>query len=149
MPPRSKIVNEDEVLRWFEEDRPYRWMVEQYLTKYHIETTERLWSSFRMRRGLKARYVQNDDLMPWGVRREHVHANLAFLLRTEARRRAGKDLRPAHLREVTSFVARLEREGLVVDYNPDHGFYLVPRKPDDNDIARKPQATTKRQARPR
>lgn len=45
-----KIVDEQEVVQWLEEDRAYSWMVSAYLAKYDVETTVSTWGSFR--RGL-------------------------------------------------------------------------------------------------
>lgn len=149
MAAQTKIVNEQEVLRWFAENRSYRWMVEQYRSKYGIETNPSMWGNFRHRRGLDRRTTQNDELIPWRLNDEHRFAYPALMLRVEGRRREGKQIRREDLGRVTSFVQNLRDNNLVVAYDPDteEGFSLVPREPGDVDIIRRPtQATGKRRA---
>jgi hypothetical protein len=146
---RTKIVNEQEVLGWFAEGRSYRWMVEEYHRKYGVDTNPSMWGNFRRRRGLDRRNAQNDDLMPWKLRDEHRFAYPALMLRLEARRREGKDIRPVDLGRLTSWLRRLEEERAVVAYDPDdaEGFSYVDREPHDVDIIRRPtSATGKRHA---
>jgi hypothetical protein len=143
--PASKIVNEQEVLRWFEEGRSYQWMVEEYKRKYNIETVPSLWGNFRRRRGLERRTLRDDELLPWHLKDEHRWLFPAQMLRAEARRRAGKELRPEEEKRVNNFVNRLKREGLVVHYDRDtkEGFFYVPaREGVDTDLIRKPAKKT-------
>lgn len=43
----TKIVDVAEAARWLAEGRTYQWMVEQYRTKYGIETTVSMWGDLR------------------------------------------------------------------------------------------------------
>ncbi|ROT25863.1 hypothetical protein [Micromonospora sp. HM5-17] len=143
--PASKIVNEQEVLRWFEEGRSYQWMVAEYKRKYDIDTVPSMWGNFRRRRGLQRRTHRDDDLLPWGMKDEHRWLFPAQMLRAEARRRAGKQLRPHDEKRLANFVDRLRRDGLVVHYDPDtkEGFFYVPaREGIDTDLIRKPDRKT-------
>jgi hypothetical protein len=145
---RSKIVDRAEVLRWFEEGRPYPWMVAEYLRKYNIKTTVSMWSEFRSRNGLDRRNVQDHELMPWRLNPEHQMSYVAVMLRAEARRRAGAELAGDYLSRVTSWVSGLRERGVVIDYDPVDGFREVPRCDDDVDIIRAPRRSTgKRRAR--
>jgi hypothetical protein len=149
--PARKIVDEQEVIRWFEEGRTYEWMSQQYLERYGIETVPSLWSNFRRRRGLARRIVRDDQLIPWAVREEHRYAYFLQMLRLEARHRAGEPVREADKIRWQNFIARLHEEGLVVHYDPDteRGFFLIPREAGDTDIVRRPLAamsTTRRHA---
>lgn len=147
--PRTKIVNEQEVVRWFEEGKTYQWMVDEYRRKYHIETTLSMWGNFRRSRGLHRRIVRNDDLIPWAVDRRHRWSYPLQMLRVEARRRAGRKLREADRTRLASFVDYLNREGLVIHYDPstEDGFVYVPRQRGDQDIIRRPRRkTTRRRA---
>lgn len=143
--PASKIVNEQEVLRWFEEGRSYQWMVEEYRRKYGINTVPSLWGNFRRRRGLARRTHRDDDLLPWHLKDEHRWLFPAQMLRAEARRRAGKKLRPEDERRLDNFIARLKRDGLVVHYDRDteEGFFYVPARDGiDTDLIYKPARKT-------
>lgn len=140
----SKIVNEQEVIRWFEEGRTYAWMVDTYRTKYNIETVPSLWGNFRRRRGLHRRITRNDDLMPWHVKEEHRWAYPAAMLRVEARRRDGRELREQDESRLRSWLKMLADENVVVHYDPDtsEGFFYVPRDEADRDIIRQPRTKT-------
>ena len=69
--PKSKIVDESEVMRWFAEGRTYAEMSRIYLEKYHVQTVSSLWGNFRRRKGLDRRINRDDELIPWAVSREH------------------------------------------------------------------------------
>ena len=145
---RSKIVDRAEVLRWFEEDRSYPWMVEEYRRKYNVETTISMWSEFRSRNGLDRRNVQDDALLPWRLEPEHQMSYIAVMLRSEARRRAGAELAGDYLPRVLSWVNGLQERGKVVNYTAARGFFEVDRRDGDTDIIRAPGARTgKRRAR--
>lgn len=145
--PASKIVNEQEVLQWFKEKRSYQWMIEKYREKYGIETVPSMWGNFRRRKGLDRRTERDDKLIPWHLKDEHRWQFPAQMLRAEGRKRVGKELTPDIARRLEGFLRRLEREGLVVHYDPDtkEGFFYVPRRPGiDNDLIREVPPTTPR-----
>ncbi|MEV5149978.1 hypothetical protein AB0L14_37905 [Streptomyces sp. NPDC052727] len=139
MPPR-KIVDEQEVIRWFEEGRTYTWMQETYREKYGIETTIPMWSAFRRRRGLDRRHLRAADLLPWRMKDEHRHLYPAIMLRAEARQRAGRELNERDQARLTAWRRWLDEEKLVVHYDADtaDGFFYVPREEQDTDIIREP-----------
>lgn len=140
--PGRKIQDEQEVIRWFEEGQTYEWMCEEYRRKYDIETVPSLWGNFRRRRGLQRRAVRDDELIPWAVKEEHRWAYPLQMLRLEARARAGQPVREADATRHANFVAMLEDEGLVVDYDPEspQGFSYVKRETQDTDIVRRPRS---------
>jgi hypothetical protein len=149
---KTKIVNLHEVLRWFSEGRTYRWMVEQYKTKYDVETTISMWGNLRRNYGLDRRTTQNDELLPWKLREEDRFAYPALMLRLEARRREGKEaeLRSVDRSRLASWLKGLQERGVVIGYDSDghDGFCELPRSPSDKDIIRRPvTATGKRRAR--
>lgn len=143
----KKIVDEDEVLTWFAEGRTYAWMQQTYRDKYGIETGLAMWGNYRRRRGLERRIERNDDLIPWAVAKEHRWAYPVMMLRAAARQRAGLPSTPVILTRLASWLNRMERDGLVVDYDPAKGFSYVLKQPGD-DLIRKPKAktTTRRKA---
>lgn len=138
----KKIVNENEVVRWFEEGKTYAWMVEEYRRKYNIDTVPSLWGNFRRRRGLARRITRNDELVPWNVKEEHRWAYPLVMLRVEARRRDGRELRDVDSSRLTSWLEWMEAESLVVHYDPDtaDGFFYIPRGEQDTDLVRQPEA---------
>jgi hypothetical protein len=142
--PASKIVNESEVVHWFEEGRTYAWMVEEYKRKYNIDTVPSLWGNFRRRRGLARRITRNDELIPWFVRAEHRQGYPVQMLRSEARRREGKELRPIEAQRLEGWLRGLERDNVVVHYDPDteQGWWYIPREAQDFDIIRYPKRKT-------
>ncbi|GIF02240.1 hypothetical protein Ari01nite_97040 [Paractinoplanes rishiriensis] len=141
-------MDQQEVLRWFDEGRKYKWMVEQYRER-GIETTEGMWSEFRNRHGLQRRNVQDDSLIPWRVQMRHRLEYPAVMLRLEARRRHGGKIRREDLGRLTSWLKRLDEAKVVIAYDPDteRGFAEVPREPGDVDIVRAPSGEAARQKR--
>lgn len=144
--PATKIQDETEVRRWFDEGRTYDWMSEQYLSKYNIEMHPSSWANFRRRRGLEPRITRDDDLIPWQVEAEHRHAWPIMMLRREARRRSGKQLTEQSERELDAWLHGLQENNAVVHYEPktEQGWFYVPRRKGiDNDIIRRPNRRTK------
>ena len=140
----SKIVDEQEVLRWFEEGKPYNWMVDEYLRKYNIETVPSLWGNFRSRRGLPRRIARDDVLIPWAVNLEHRQLYPLAMLRLEGRRRDNFELREADSSRLDSWLESLAANSAVVHYDPDteQGFFYVPREEGDSDLIREPVKKT-------
>lgn len=145
MPAPSKIVDEAEAIRWYEEGRTFQWMVDEYRRKYNVETTTSMWSNWRNRRGLEHRYVRDDELVPWSVLPEHKASYALAMLRVEAQRRAGIEMDPDKAKRLESWLTQLDEAGAVVYYDPetDEGFHYVERAKDDTDIIRKPSRHTK------
>ncbi|MEU7905900.1 hypothetical protein [Actinoplanes sp. NPDC049118] len=151
MVAKTKIVNMEEVKTWMDEGRTYQWMVDEYLRKYDIQTNPSMWGNVRRRLALDRRTTQNDALIPWRLNEEHRGEYAVHLLRMEARRREGKELRPQDLAALTKWLEWLDHENLVLHYDPEtkEGLFYIPREARDTDIIRAPQrATGKRQATP-
>ncbi|EYR62242.1 hypothetical protein N866_10390 [Actinotalea ferrariae CF5-4] len=146
-----KIQDEQEIVRWHEAGWTYRQMADEYLRKYQLTMSLSTFSNFVTRRGLARRIARDDALIPWHVREEHRWAYPLVLLRMEARRRAGAELRPLDAKRLASFLERLAGQDLVVAYDPESedGFSYVPRRQGrDLDLIREPgYATTVRPAR--
>lgn len=144
--PASKIVDAEEVLRWFKEGLTYEEMSRRYLEKYKIETSPTLWANFRRRRGLPRRVARDSHLIPWEVREEHRWHRYLTALRHEARRRDGLPLREDDARRLDEFLVMLQENQAVVAYVPEsvEGFHLVYREKGDMDIIRRPKAQVSR-----
>lgn len=147
MAPPTKIQDEAEVRRWFEEGRTYRWMVEEYDRKYGMKVSATMFSSFRARAGIPRRIPRNDNLIPWEVAEEHRFAYPLAMLRVESRRRGGFEVRAVDEERLAAFKRTLYADDLVVHYDPDteQGWWLVPRRPGvDKDLIRQPARKTTR-----
>ncbi|WP_326569929.1 hypothetical protein OIE69_42835 [Actinacidiphila glaucinigra] len=142
--PKRKIVDEGEVIRWFEDGWSYQDMIDEYRRKYGIDTVSSMWGNFRHRRGLDRRIARDDELIPWAVKREHRQLYPVIMLRVEARRRAGLALDEDRAKRLESWRVMLEEQDAVVHYDPDtaNGFSYIPREPGDIDIIRKPPMKT-------
>lgn len=143
--PARKIVDEGEVIRWFEEGRTYAWMAEQYREKYNIDTVPSMWGNFRRRHGLDRRLERNDDLIPWAVEKQHRWAYPLMMLRTEGRRRAGLPIADSMTGRLDRWLAQMETDNTVVHYDPEteEGFFYVKRRPkSDPDLIRTPPRKT-------
>lgn len=143
----KKIVDEAEVIRWFEEGKTYQWMIDEYKRKYGIDTVSSMWGNFRRRRGLDRRITRDDDLIPWFVKPEHRWLYPLAMLRIEARRRDDKKLPELEETRLKAWKEMLEQEQAVVHYDPDteEGFFYVPRQEGDDDLIHQPKKkTTKR-----
>ncbi|GAA2426677.1 hypothetical protein [Streptomyces macrosporus] len=142
--PKRKIVDEGEVIRWFEEGWTYQEMTDEYKRKYNIDTVLSLWGNFRQRKGLDRRIARDDDLIPWAMKREHRQLYPVMMLRLEARRRAGMAIDEDERKRLDSWKRKLAEENVVVHYDPDteDGFAYVRREPTDGDLIRRPARKT-------
>lgn len=147
----SKIQDEREVLRWFEERKTYQQMVDLYLEKYNIKTSITMWANFRRRRGLDRRTAWDHELIPWAIKFEHRYSYPILMLRKEARRRAGLTIPVGAEHEVDAWIAGMAARGTVLHYDPDSekGWAYVPRRDGiDKDLISEPARRTGK-ARPR
>lgn len=143
--PASKIQDKAEVIRWFEEERTYDWMVQKYKEKYGIDTVPSMWGNFRRRNQLDRRLVRDDDLIPWEIQDQHRWRNAVTMLRAVARQRAGMELSERDAERLPGWLRTREETDTVVHYEPEteRGFYYVKRRPGiDNDLIREPERKT-------
>lgn len=94
--------------------------------------------------GLPPLREQHLELLPWKMKPNHNSGFPAQMLRLESRHRRGETLSKDDEGKRARFVRRLEREGIVVDYNPANpeyheGWAYVERRPGiDVDLIRDP-----------
>lgn len=142
---RSKIQDQGEVLRWFEEGRTYEWMKAEYLRKYDPEVSRSTFAMFGQRMGLDRRIARDKTLIPWTVEREHRHTHDVIMLRYEARRREGRPITPSAARDLEAWLRGLSARNQVIDYCPVQGFRKMARRPGlDLDLVRVPDRVIKR-----
>lgn len=146
---KKKIQDEQEVIRWFEEGKTYRWMIDEYKRKYNIETVPSMWGNFRRRRGLDRRITRDDDLIPWFVKEEHRWLYPLAMLRLEARLRDGRKLSDPDKARLDSWKEMLTEQDAVVHYDLDteEGFFYVPRQAGDDDLIHRPKHKTTQRKR--
>ncbi|NEA50465.1 hypothetical protein G3I35_30400 [Streptomyces sp. SID10815] len=143
MPARSKVQDTAEAVRWLREGKSYAWMVETYLEKYNIQTTTSMWATFRHRQGLDLKITRDSDLIPWTVAEKHRWKYPLTMLRYEARKRAGHELKADQQERLDNWKAALAEGDRVVHYDPETeaGFFLIPRGDGDTDLIHQPKAT--------
>ncbi|MFE3589391.1 hypothetical protein ACFXOY_17940 [Streptomyces niveus] len=140
----KKIVDDQEVIRWFREGKTYEWMINEYKRKYNIDTVQSMWGNFRRRKGLDRRIARDDELIPWVVKEEHRWLYPVTMLRAEARRRQGFKVTESDMARLNSWKEMLAEEDAVVHYDPDteDGFFYVPRQAGDDDLIHQPEEET-------
>jgi hypothetical protein len=149
----DKLQNADEFAQWYREGRTYQWIIDKYLEKYDIKISSGTISNWRVRLDLTdtRRITRNRDLIPWAVKREHRHLLPAEMLRMEARRREGREMREGMVERLDEWLEWLNETNAVVHYDPDTepGWWYVPRERRDKDIIRRPPRATATKVRGR
>jgi len=94
-------------------------------------------SAFK-RAGLAEPLKKYPELVPWVLKHEHENDYVVQMLRLLARRRRGMKLSEIQDKRLDGFLRKLEREDIVVMYDPDSkdGFYAARRVPEDEDVIR-------------
>jgi len=142
----SKLVDRDEFIRWYNDGKTYKWIIEKYLEKYDLEIGNGTISNWRSQLELEKRAVRDVSLIPWAVNREHRYHHTLHMLRTVGRLRAGEPTPEARRKKAKAWLRNLEEQDAVVHYDPDteEGWWLVPRRHGiDTDIIRKPDRVTR------
>lgn len=130
MPAATKVQDSPEALGWLCEGRTYQWIVDEYIRKYGVQTTVSMWAVIRRKHGLSRRIVRDKRLIPWEIGAEHRHSHAIAMLRAEARRRAGMPLSSKVAANLSAWLDRIEREGVVVHYDraTTKGWHYVTRR---------------------
>lgn len=139
---RIRVESEDEVVRWYNDGRTFRWMTEEHERKYGRKPSVAAFQSVIRRRGLPPRSLRENPLIPWRVRREHQRKWTHTQLRNENRRRNGLHVNSSALTDLERWKIALDKAGAVVDYRRDteEGYFLVPRRDGlDKDLIREPE----------
>jgi len=140
MAQQSKIVDWAEVRTWLEEGRTYQWMQEQYLEKYNLPVSRTTFMNARVRLGLPSRQSESQKvIIPWQVRQEHHNKGWYLHLHAAARLADGLPVSKNQKLAFESWWADMQDLGYVVTYEPDTGFYPVPKREGiDNGYIREP-----------
>ena len=139
---RIRVESEEEVVRWYNDGRTFRWMAEEHERKYGRKPSIAAFQSVIRRRGLPPRSLRENPLIPWRVRREHQRKWTHTQLRNENRRRNGLHVNSSALTDLERWKIALDKAGAVVDYRRDteEGYFLVPRRDGiDRDLIREPE----------
>ena len=139
---RIRVESEEEVVRWYNDGRTFRWMAEEHERKYGRKPSIAAFQSVIRRRGLPPRSLRENPLISWRVRREHQRKWTHTQLRNENRRRNGLHVNSSALTDLERWKIALDKAGAVVDYRRDteEGYFLVPRRDGiDRDLIREPE----------
>lgn len=139
----AKLQDPDEFRRWYQQGRPYKWIIEQYAKKYNIEIRTSTIGNWRTQLGItERRRTRHTDLVPWEILPEHRYHRFLTWLRQESTRRGGGKLKPDQERRLDWFLDELKELNAVIHYDPEteDGFHLVGREAQDTDIIRKPRS---------
>lgn len=132
-----------EILRRLSDDETFRAIAEWYRQEYHVPVSPETVRRAALRAGYQPRYAGCPDLEALGVPRRRYMDPPARRLRTLARRNQGKDLNADDAERLDSWLAKLDRENLVVtwvardEYDADgnltesKGWDYVERQPGD------------------
>lgn len=85
------------------------------------------------------------DLLPWVIKLEHRNLMDAKMLRAEARRRAGHELKGRYARDLELWKRRLKEVGAVIHYDADtvEGFHWVRPEEGDDDLIHYPDSDSR------
>lgn len=117
-------------------------MAERFLVEYGERRSDRSFAVAMHRMGIPSPHPRKkyDDELPWTVRKEHLMATEARMLRAYGRLRAGEAMAPDTAERLASWMRKLDEMDAVVHYDPEteQGFFLVPRRPGDDGYTRRP-----------
>jgi uncharacterized protein (DUF1778 family) len=91
-------------------------------------------------KGDPAQQANVEEMVPWAISPEHRWAYPLMMLRAESKRRAGQEVTGSLSVRLDDWLAMMERENTVVDYDPQStdGFAYVTRTDDDTGLVRVP-----------
>lgn len=132
-----KIVDETELMRWWEEGLTYKEMAERYLEQYNLQVRPQMFSEWRRRRGLPRRISHHEEFVPstWKMNPRHRYRMEITALRTLAQMWDGKEVSAERQRMAERLLKRVREEGVVVAYAPntEQGFFMIPREAKDGE----------------
>jgi hypothetical protein len=138
--PARKLPPNSELQKFLRRGMTYE-AIADHLQSQGIDVTSQAVSVAISRAGLADRRPTYADWIPWKINAEHMQTYPALMLRAYARYVASDNdwdaLRPDQRVRLRNWLAMLEESNKVVNYNPERGFYLVPRHPGE-EIIRKP-----------
>ena len=134
------ISNEQQIVEWIAEGRPYREIVDLYEMAFGRRLSQSTINNVRKRNDMPGRNHRDDRLIPWAVAPEHRDRMDLVMLRTEGRLRAGLPVIKERYDQLRTWRRDLEDVDMVIHYEPDDGFTWVPRRPGvDRDLIREPE----------
>ena len=122
------IADRDLVMRWYQDGYTYEEMQDMHERRFGTRPSKSSINYARKLAGVPPRIKHDDRLIPWAVEPEHRYDKNVRCLRIEARLQAGEEIGPSDFRLWRAWRQRLEAGDLVVHYDPEDGFMLVPRR---------------------
>jgi transposase-like protein len=132
MANHRKLPPDDEVRRILDTGITYE--AAARLWGVSVETIKR-WCRLNKYRRLPPRVPTN---LPFTVGAEWKNAIELLMIRLEAKRAAGVDLKPSDNSKLDDWLGALAKHNKVVAFDRGRGFYYVPRLPTDSGIVRTP-----------
>lgn len=134
MPAPRILPSADEILRL----RARGWTTQRIADKYG--TTPAAVSAALSREGKAQDRRRYPDLIPWRVSQAHANDYILRMLRWEGQLRAGKELAEYKRKALASWKAGLRRDGAVIHYDHELGFFRVKARPQDKGLIRVPDS---------
>jgi hypothetical protein len=126
MAPRTKRPSDDKLLRWRRQGKTLRDMVELHLAEGG-EPITRAALSARLRELDAPAPGKHRGAVPWTVKRAHGKTHIYSMLRAMEATHRGRPISEKRAKELENFLARIEREDVVIYYTPSMGFVRVQR----------------------
>ena len=141
MPAPRSLPSDSTLLKWRDEGLTHQQIADRVYDREGVRVTRSAVSVSLHRAGEthKVRYLEQ---VPWDrIKAVHNQEYPLTMLRSLARRNRGLPISQIQSERLDSWLERLGEEQAVVHYEPqsEHGFYYVPRQPEDGDgYVRKP-----------
>lgn len=115
--------------KWLEDGKSPTDIVALHKLHWGIDVKPNAVSNFRRRHTDVKPQHDTKRRLPWpGIKREHLGHKYRQYLLNYYKRELGEDVKKEPAEGLANFEKLLHESGMVVDYNYDDGFFLVPRR---------------------
>ena len=144
--PRPRLLPDPEVIRELQEE--HEWTLREIGEHYKVSVSA-VQKALR-RADLVGPLVTYREVVPWKVATRYADTAVMNNLRTMAQMRKGREVPAVAKRRLHEWLQYLEKNRLVLDYNPDYlpndacslgGFRYCPRRAEDQSFYRNPTGT--------
>ena len=134
MAPPTMVPDKTTLTRWKAEGLTQAQMVTRHELETGIKVSRSAMANAMIRYGLSGSHPRYHNTLPWKVSEIHLSHYAARMLRLLGRRQAGGELNPLEASRLTSWLEGLERESIIVGYDPDSvdGFLYIEKTLKDN-----------------
>ncbi len=130
MAPPRLVPDKITIERWMEEGLTHQQMADRVFKESGNKVTRMAISAAIQRYGLAGEGQRYDDMIPWTIRPSHATAQQLRMLRFLARRNRGAEMNESEVRQLDSWLKKLNDMGAIVAYDPDDdmGFHYIDKK---------------------